>query len=145
MSLIRAVERILGCIDNWPSQIIEYLFCEIPDLTSLENLIAFFYGNGVPCPMACQFYHACNSRATATVTEQFYITYSFWESCTYEIHLAQYYNVRLREQLYLNGTYRNPTERVPNPPPLRIGIGSTPFPTIVRTLLQGIRSSVNYY
>jgi hypothetical protein len=95
--------------------------------------------------MACQFYHACNSRATASVTEQFYITYSFWQSCTHEIHLAKYYNMRLKEQVYLNGTYRDPAERVPRPLPLKIGIVNTPFPTIVRSVLEDIRSSVDYY
>jgi hypothetical protein len=52
MSLIPAVECIIGSIANWPTPIIEYHFCEIPDLASVENLIAFFYGNGSPCPTA---------------------------------------------------------------------------------------------
>ena len=52
MSLIRAVESIIGSIESWPTHILEYLFCEIPDLDALESLIAFFYGNGIPCPMS---------------------------------------------------------------------------------------------
>jgi len=79
MSLIHAVEGIIGSIENWPPSILEKLFCEIPDLAALVSLIVFFYCNGIPCPMACQFYLACNSRATASVTEQFYTTYSCWE------------------------------------------------------------------
>jgi hypothetical protein len=54
MSLIRVVEGIIGSIENSPTYIIEYLFCEISDLAVLENLIAF-YVNGIPCPVACQF------------------------------------------------------------------------------------------
>ena len=96
MSLIRAVESIIGSIENWPTHILEHLFCEIPGLDVLEGLIVFFFGNGIPCPMACQFYHACNSRATASVTEQFYATNSFWESRTHEVHLAQYFNMTLK-------------------------------------------------
>ena len=88
MSLIRAAENIVGSIENWPAHILKHLFCEIPNLDVLEGLIAFFYGNGIPCPMACQLYHACNSESTAIVTEEFYTTYSFWESCTHEVHLA---------------------------------------------------------
>ena len=96
MSLIRAFESIIGFIENWPTHILEHLFCEIPDLDALEGLIAFFFRNGIPCPMTCQFYHACNSRATASVTEQFYATNSFWESRTHEVHLAQYFNMTLK-------------------------------------------------
>jgi len=145
MSLIRAVEGIIGSIENWPTHILEYLFCEIPDLAALESLIAFFYGNGIPCPMACQFYHACNSRATASVTEQFYTTYSFCKSCTYEVHLVQYYNMILKRYVYINGSYRDPRELVQLQLPVRIGIDNAPFPTIIRFLLEGIRSSVDYY
>jgi hypothetical protein len=95
MFLIRAVEGILGSIENWPTSIIAYMFSEIPDPEALDNLCAF-YGNGVPCSLACQFYHACNSRATAIATEHFYTTYSFWQSCTYEVHLARYFNTSLK-------------------------------------------------
>jgi len=145
MSLILAVEGIIGSIENWPTHILEYLFCENPDLAALESLIAFIYGNGIPCPMACQFYHACNSRATASVTEQFHTTYSFWESCTYEVHLAQYFNMSLKKYVYINGSYRHPYELDQLQLPVRIGIDNTPFPTIIRFLLNGIRSSVDYY
>ena len=96
MSLIRAVESIIGSIENWPTHILEHLFCEIQDLDALEGLIAFFFRNGIPCPMTCQFYHACNSRAMASVTEQFYATNSFWDSRTHEVHLAQYFNMTLK-------------------------------------------------
>jgi len=145
MSLIRAVESIIGSIENWPTHILEHLFCEIPDLDALEGLIAFFFGNGIPCPMACRFYHACNSKATASVTEQFYTTYSFWESCTYEVHLAQYFNMRLKKYVYINGSQWDPYELVQLQLPVKIGIDNTPFPNIIRCLLNGIRSSVEYY
>jgi len=74
MSLIRAAENIIGSIENWPSTVLEYLFCEIPNLHALEDLIAFFYGNGIPCPMASQLHHACNTK-TASVTEDIYKTF----------------------------------------------------------------------
>jgi len=145
MSLIRAVENIVGSIENWPTHILEHLFCEIPDLEALEGLIAFFYGKGIPCPMACQFFHACNSKATANVTEQFYAIYSFWESCTYEVHLAQYFNMTLKKYVYINGSYKDPCELVHLQLPVKIGIDNTPFPTVIRFLLNGICTSVDYY
>ena len=62
MSLICGVENRLGSIDTWPTHITEHLFCDAPALSTLEELIAFFFGSGIPCPMACQLYHACNGR-----------------------------------------------------------------------------------
>jgi len=95
--------------------------------------------------MAYEFYHACNSRATANVTEQFYTTYSFWESCTYEVHLAHYFNITLKMYVYINGSYRDPCELEQLQLPVNIRIDNTPFPRIIRLLLNSIRSSVDYF
>lgn len=146
MSLIRAVENRLGSIDTWPTHITEYLFCDVPALSTLEELIAFFFGSGIPCPMACQLYHACNGRVTAYVTEHFYTTYSFWDSCTYEVHLASYYNMSIQKYVYINGSLRNPCELVLTQIGyVRIGIDNAPFPHLIRVVLECIRATVNYY
>jgi len=147
MSLIRAAENILGSIENWPSTILEYLFCEIPILSAMEELTAFFYGNGIPCPMASQLYHACNTKSTASVTDHIYETYSFWDSCMFERHLAKYYNMRLKKYVYINGSCRDRYEPVENiwAQNVKLGIDNTPYPTIIRCWLEEIRISVDYY
>jgi len=146
MCLIRAAENI-GSIENWPSTILEYLFFEIPNLHALEDLIAFFYGNGIPCPMASQLYHVCNTKTTASVTEHIDKTYSFWDSCTFEVHLAKYYNMRLKKYVYINGSCRDSYEPVEAAwtANVKIGIDNTPFPTLIRCWLNEIRLSVDYY
>jgi hypothetical protein len=144
MSVISAAESIIGPIENWPSHIIEYLFCEIPNPGALMEVIAFCYGNGISFPMASQLYHACNTRTSATVTEHIYKTYSYWESCTYEGHLAIYYNMHLKQYVYLNGIDGNPFEPVPHISHAKIGIDNKPFPTMIRCLLSKVRS-VPYY
>jgi len=75
MSLITAAENIIGPIENWPSRILEYLFCEIPNIDAMVEVIAFFYGNGIPCSMASQLYHACNTETDVSVTEHMYKTF----------------------------------------------------------------------
>ena len=47
MYLLQAVERYLGGVDTWPSNIITYLFVETPSPRVVEELTAFFAGNGV--------------------------------------------------------------------------------------------------
>jgi len=141
MPLIAAAENILGSVESWPSRILEYLFCETPNLEALDELIAFFYGNGILCPMASQLYHVCNTKTTALATEHIYATYSYWDSCTEEEHLAQYYNMRLKKYVYLNGIDVMDTfEPVPFPPHDKIGIDNTPFPTMIRCWLHHVRS-----
>ena len=41
MSLMQAVENRLRSIDDWPSYILKYLFCDLPTPTILKKLIAF--------------------------------------------------------------------------------------------------------
>ena len=145
MPLLDVVEDILGSVETWPSRILEYLFCPTQDLTALHDVIAFFYGNGVPCHMAKQLFYACNPNASGLATEHFYNTYSDWDSRSEEHHLASYYNMRLRMYVYLNGSNCNTTyETVPFPPFDRIGIDNTPFPTMIRCWLPQVRI-VPYY
>jgi hypothetical protein len=65
MLLLEAVEEHLGPIDSWPTYIIRYMFTDHPTpvkSANLKKVIAFFFGNGVPCALACQLYHACNGK-----------------------------------------------------------------------------------
>ena len=77
MTLITAVENITGPIESWPSHVLEYLFGEIPNVDAMVELIAFFYGNGIPCPMASQLYHVWDPLSSAEVNEHIYKTYSY--------------------------------------------------------------------
>ena len=52
MSLLQAVEDHLGSIDTWPVSIINYLFVDTPLPPVVEELTAFFAGNGVPQTLA---------------------------------------------------------------------------------------------
>jgi len=73
MSLLQAVEDHLGSIDTWPSYIIQYLFVDTPTPQVVEELTAFFIGNGVPKALAYRLYHACNPTTTnELVRELFY-------------------------------------------------------------------------
>jgi hypothetical protein len=46
-SLLHAVENHLGHTDTWPSYLNEYLFVDTPTPEIVQELTAFFYGNGV--------------------------------------------------------------------------------------------------
>jgi hypothetical protein len=75
MTLLTAVERHLGSRDEWPSTVLETLFVENPPPGILKMLVAFFYGNGAPCPLVSQLYRACNDNPSAEDTQTFYNNY----------------------------------------------------------------------
>jgi len=145
MPLLDAVEYILGSIETWPSRILECLFYQPQDLSAINDIITFFYGNDVPCHMAVQLFYACNPSASGHARARFYTLYSDWDSRSEEEHITQYFNMRLRKYVYLNGInclMNNDT--VPFPPSDRIGIDYTTIPTIIRCWLPHVRL-VPYY
>ena len=72
MSLLQAVEQYLGCIGTWPAYIITYIFAETPSPRVVEELTAFFAGNGVPKTLAYKLYCACNPEAATELVRQLF-------------------------------------------------------------------------
>ena len=56
------VENYLGDVSTWLSYIITYLFAETSSPRVVEELTAFFAGNGVPKTLAYKLYRACNKQ-----------------------------------------------------------------------------------
>ena len=129
MKLLEAIEGHLGEIDNWPSYILRYIFGDHPSpLASirLRKVIAFFFGNDIPCALACMFSQACNMTAFRCVGEQFHEWYYVWQRSKYKTHMAEYYNMRLRKHIYINDSYWNQLETVlPEVLVLDFGIDNT--------------------
>jgi len=99
MSLLQAVEQYLGGIDTWPSYIISDLFAETPSPRVVEELTAFFAGNGVPKTLAYKLYCACSPEAaTELVRQLFYVRFSLWHSSDTVRRHSMYYDVRIKKQ-----------------------------------------------
>jgi len=66
MLLVDAMESQLYPLDLWPTYFLSLIFAYDPympfELTQLEKVIAFFFGNSVPLSMACQFFAACTGH-----------------------------------------------------------------------------------
>jgi len=100
MSLLQAVEHYLVSIDTWPSYIIHYLFVDTPTPSVIEELTAFFAGNGVPETLAYSLYRACNPTTTNEFVRQlFYTRYSFWHTSNTVRRLSKYYDVRIKKHV----------------------------------------------
>jgi hypothetical protein len=64
MKLLETVETLLGTFDVWPSYILQHIFNDHPSPVASDRLkvIAFFYGNGVPCFIALGSFKCVTER-----------------------------------------------------------------------------------
>jgi hypothetical protein len=101
MKLMESIEDHIGEPDFWPSYLLIYIFADHPSpvaTSRLKKVIAFFFfGNDIPCELACKFYQACNgtvSRFVAVsrfVNEQFQEWYGVWQRSQNKFHMAYVY------------------------------------------------------
>jgi hypothetical protein len=79
MNLVEALECLLGPIDDWPSEILEFLFTNysttINAAYKLNRVVAFFCGNQIPIDLACHFFHACNGKTSSDINQMFHESY----------------------------------------------------------------------
>jgi hypothetical protein len=101
--LLKALESFLGDIDQWPSTVLSSLFIDAPNLSNINRVAAFFYGNDVPLYVASYFYDLCNAWGGSYASEVMHTYYSIWKSARYSSHLALYYNTTFKQYMYING------------------------------------------
>jgi len=147
MSLLQAVEQYLCYIDTCPSSIIYRLFAETTSPPIIEDLVAFFAGNGVPQTLSFRLYRACNAPAASELVRQlFYTRFSLWHTSDTVRRHTHYYDVRMKKLVRLNVPYlpdflddrKNPVP-VPGLPAPRLGVQNTATPVIINTALQLVR------
>jgi hypothetical protein len=101
--LLQALHAQLGDFEGWPSLILTALFDEDPTYTNVQKVVAFFYGNGAPATLCVQALRAFNDRTTDFTLTEICSFYFLWQIFLYDRHIALYYNIRLKEYLFLNG------------------------------------------
>jgi hypothetical protein len=140
MYLLAVFESRLGSIDTWPSYILRFLFVDTPNCAVVRRVAGFFYGNGIECNLAAEFYGLCSQNAGADVMEHIYQLYQHWQVSPWTYHKIEYYNMRLRKHLYLNGERCRLQEEsvVSVPAPLALGPEGTGFGQQIRHRLEQI-------
>ena len=98
------LEQRLGDVDTLPSHIIGCLFLEFPTRNIIKRLAAFFYGNDISPSLAADVYELCNADYTSLVGSAMRNFYFEWQRKRFTPHLYQYYDVRLRQFLWINGS-----------------------------------------
>jgi len=144
MSLLQAVEHYLGDVQTWPSYIITYLFAETPSPRVVEELTAFFAGNGVPKTLAYKLYCACNPETASELLRQlFYTRFSLWHSSDTVRRHSVYYDVRIKKRVRLHVPYftellaiKEKPVKVPGWRAPKLGVQNTATPAMINAALR---------
>jgi len=146
MFLLQAVEQYLGCIDMWPSSIIQRLFAETPSQAVIEDLTAFFAGNGVPQTLAYRLYRTCNPAAANELARQlFYTRFSLWHTPDTVRRHSMYYDIRMKKLVCLTYVldFFDDDREIPIPEPglptPKLGVQNTDTPLMINTALELVR------
>jgi hypothetical protein len=110
MLLIDLVEYELEPILSWPTQILFILLVDVPNPRGVEELSAFFFGNGLPYGLAWRLYKACNPTVTRATLEVMYDFYSIWKK-SHPTPGGEYYDMRIRKFLFINRPLSNQLQR----------------------------------
>jgi len=116
MTILECMERHLGSIESWPSDILVLLFCCPPNESRLREIASFCYGNDVHLSIASDFYHFYNTASTPFDHEAME-RYSYFQFYLYKHHQGTYFNMSTRKFMFINGKCLDQTEEVnPNLP-----------------------------
>jgi hypothetical protein len=69
----------------------------------VRRVAAFFYGNAIEYGTAAHFFCLCNEQAGIPVRQYMYACYIRWQNSPTLFHIVEYFNMRLRQHLYING------------------------------------------
>jgi hypothetical protein len=147
MDPLKAVEDKLGSIETWPSYIIEHIFVDKPNARIMRNVAAFMYGNSIELEKAFECYYACNGKRNRTIMEYALKNhYKMWDGPPYMSHEMQYYNMKTKKVVWINGN-QNCEMEVPEmlPEMLRVRIGledTQSCERVVKLAINDIRKMV---
>ena len=139
MTLLTALVARLGNLE-WPSTVLRQLFVDEPTFRNVESVAAFFYGNGAPCVLCSQSFHACNAAATGLTTDYIYTLFDSWQGNPFGHRMSIYYNLQSKRYLHLNGRRKDQFEVARAPRGERqFGIADTRHPDVINARLHNIR------
>jgi hypothetical protein len=83
------------------------MFVDEPNARTVRNVAAFMFGNGVPVEVAVNCFNASNGLNRTYVDEKMHEWYYVWQRNSYRLHMAEYYNTRMKCLVWLNGSELN--------------------------------------
>jgi len=142
MLLLTLLRSCIGEFESWPSNIFQLCVCDRPSATNIREVAAFFYGNGLFFRYASFFYVMCNERGSALATSSMFIFYSPWHSDKTTSHHAQYYNMKHKTFIWINGSDHPQLEPVVSPErsDITFGVGGAEGADVIREKLVSLEN-----
>jgi hypothetical protein len=139
--LLRTLLRFCtGEFESWPSNIFQLCVCTRPSAANIREVAAFFYGNGLPLRYASFFYLMCNERGRLITTQTMFAFYTLWHSDKTTSHHAQYYNMRHKTFMWINGSDHPQLEPVsPEWSDITLGVDGTERVDAIREKLDSLK------
>jgi len=140
MSNLGFLERTLGSLHSWPQDILRYLFLVRPTPYTTLELAAFFFGNRIPLITALDFFHEC-CDPPPQILDLFRSKYDIWERCSGQIHMYEYYDMRIGQVVELSGSdYHDQCVVIEGDIPISIGFGIL-SPTRIMRRINAMRAA----
>jgi hypothetical protein len=98
------VEETVGGVESWPTYVILDMFVSEPNPRVMKKVAGFMYGNGVPVETAAECYIACRGQQySQEINGALFSWYDTWDRYRRNRHNVDYWNMRLKRLLWLNG------------------------------------------
>jgi len=119
---------------------LRYLFLVTPTPYTTLELAAFFFGNCIPLITALDFFHECCNPAPE-ILNFFRSKYDCWERRSDQIHMYEYYDMRIGQVVKLSGSdYHDRCVLIDRDIPISIGFGIF-CPTRIMRHIDAMRAS----
>jgi hypothetical protein len=141
LSPLKRVEEIVVGVDSWPTYIVLFMFVE-PNDREMKQVAGFMYGNEVPLQTAANCYIACiGQQYSREIKKVLYSWYNTWD--TRYRHNVDYWNMRLKRLLWLNGKELAQYETV-KPEVTSMEIGVEPIRRFFREWWWALSCAIEY-
>ena len=132
MSILNRIEAEIGTVQNWPQDILRYLFyIRRPTYFMIVEIIRFLFGNKIPLDEALELFDVY-SNLSPQCEDLVHKHYEIWSKNTDQEHMSTYYNMSIGRMVYINGSDHDQLELADDDPnEIKIGFGDF-FPDFVR-------------
>ena len=118
------IQSLIGDIETWPSEIINYILIGEYNLRNIFRVISFFYENCVPVGLALTFNTKCNNHSKILALCHIILLCNLWDmgqntNCT--CNNCAYYDMTFKRRMWINRDRRGGEED----PPIPLGIENT--------------------
>ena len=103
MSILNRIEAKIGSVQNWPQDILRYLFyIRLPTYFMIVEIIRFLFGNKISLEDALELFDVY-SNLSPQCKDLLHKHFEIWSTNEKQDHMGTYYNMSIDPMVYING------------------------------------------